>query len=93
MLTPEEQLQLEESGSLSGNLSLEEKIVILADAMMSETGLVSIEQKYANSRGRYGELPHHYQDEAWVKALAGQIAQLLGKDPYQVLQQLNNELL
>jgi len=93
MLIPEERLQLEESGSLSGDLSLEEKIVIVADALMSDTGLVSIEEKYANSRRRYGALPHHYQDEAWVKALAGEIAQLLGEDPHQVLQETKNDML
>jgi uncharacterized protein len=93
MLTTEEQLQLEESGWLSDDPSLEEKIVIVADALMSDTGLVSIEEKYANSRRRYGGLPHHYQDEGWVKALAGEIEQLLGEDPYQVLQELKDELL
>lgn len=93
MLTPEEQLQLDESGWLAGNLSLEEKIVILADAMMSDTGLVSIEEKYASSRRRHGELPHHYEDESFAKRLSEEFAQLLGKDPYQVLQQLKNELL
>jgi hypothetical protein len=93
MLTPEEQLHLEESGWLPGDPSLEEKIVIVADALMSDTGLVSIEEKYANSRRRYGGLPHHYQDEAWVKELAGEIAQVLAEDPHQVLQEAKNDLL
>jgi hypothetical protein len=92
MLTPEEQRQLEREGCSSSELSLEEKTAILADALMSDTGLVPIEQKYANARRRYGAQPHHCDDEAWVKGIAEEIAQLLGRAPYDALRELPDDL-
>ena len=93
MLTGEEQVRLEKDGWRSGNPSLEEKIATVADALMSDTGLVTIEEKYASARRRYGGHPHHYQDEAWVKGLAEEISELLGMAPYNALKELRDDLL
>jgi uncharacterized protein len=93
MLTGEEQRQLEREGWIGSEPSLEEKTATLADALMSDTGLVSIEQKYANARRRYGGQPHHRDDEAWVQGLAHEIAQLLGMSPYDALKGLGDDLL
>lgn len=92
MLTEEECSELEGGDFAAPSLCLEEKIAILADALMSDTGLVPIEEKYANARRRYGADPHHYQDEEWVKELAEEIAQLLGQSPHQALKDLNDDL-
>jgi HD superfamily phosphodiesterase len=93
MLTGEEKVRLEENGWRSGNPSLEEKIATVADALMSDTGLVTIGEKYANARRRYGGHPHHYEDEAWVKGLAEEISELLGMEPYDALQEMRDDLL
>jgi len=89
MLTEEECSELEGGDFAAASLCLEEKIAILADALMSDTGLVPIEEKYANARRRYGADLHHYQDEKWAKELAEEIAQLLGQRPYQALKDLS----
>jgi uncharacterized protein len=86
MLTEQERLKLTSNGWQPGALSLEEKIVTVADAMISDTGLAPIEEKYANARRRYGAQPHHYQDEGWVKKLADELSRLLGMHPYDALQ-------
>ncbi|HUW95597.1 MAG TPA: HD domain-containing protein [Anaerolineae bacterium] len=93
MLTREEEVQLEREGWSSSEPSLEEKTATLADALMSDTGLVPIEQKYANARRRYGGQPHHHEDEAWVKGIGEEIAQMLGRAPYDALQELRDDLL
>ena len=93
MLTDEERLQMEAAGWSSDQVSLEEKIVTLADAMMRGTTLVPVEQKYDDARRRYGATPHHDQDEAWVKGLAAEISQLLGAAPYEVLLEASDDLL
>jgi hypothetical protein len=85
LLTDAERLQLKEEGWRSTYMSLEERIVTVADAMISDTGLAPIEEKYANARHRYGAQPHHYEDEAWVNGLASQLSQLLGMHPYDAL--------
>jgi uncharacterized protein len=92
MLTREEQRHLKREGWSSSESSVEEKTATLADALMSDTGLVPIEQKYANARRRYGGQPHHHEDEAWVKGVAGEIGQLLGMTPYDALQELSDDL-
>jgi HD superfamily phosphodiesterase len=86
ILTDEERTQLEGKDLDPQFLCLEEKIAILADAMMSDTGLAAIEEKYANARRRYG-------DEVWVKKLAEEISQLLGQSPYDALRDLPDDLL
>jgi uncharacterized protein len=93
MLTRAEETQFAQNVYWTGSPSLEEKIVILADAMMSDTGLATIEQKYANARRRYGGQPHHYEDEAWVKGVAAEIEQLLGMSPFDALRELGDDLL
>ncbi len=93
MLTPEEQEQLEGQGRSSSELSLEEKTAILADALMSDTGLAHIEEKYANARRRYGAQLHHGDDEAWVKGVAAEIAPMLGRAPYDALKGLGDDVL
>jgi len=93
MLTEAEEKQFGQNVYWKAGPSLEEKIVILADAMMSDTGLATIEQKYANARRRYGGQPHHYEDEAWVKGVAAEIEQLLGMSPYDALQERGDDLL
>jgi hypothetical protein len=93
LLTEGERSQLEADACASRSLSLEEKIAILADALMSDTGLVHIEEKYANARRRYGGQPHHYEDEAWVKEMAAEIEQVLGMSPYDALQGPSDDLL
>jgi putative nucleotidyltransferase with HDIG domain len=93
MLTQDEEKQMGQNVYWNGSPSLEEKIVILADALMSDTGLATIEQKYANARLRYGGQPHHYEDEAWVKGVAAEIEQLLGMSPHDALQGLRDDLL
>jgi len=93
MLTQDEEKQMGENVYWNGSPSLEERIVILADALMSDTGLATIEQKYANARRRYGGQPHHYEDEAWVKRVATEIEQLLGMSPYDALQEPADDLL
>lgn len=93
MLTEAEEMQFGQNVYWTGSPSLEEKIVILADALMSDTGLATIEQKYANARRRYGGRPHHYEDEAWVKGVAAEIEQLLGMSPHDALQELGDDLL
>jgi hypothetical protein len=85
MLTEQEREELHRGGQEYNRLSLEEKIACVADAMMSDTGLASIEEKYANARRRYGGHPHHYEDEAWVKGVAKELGELLGETPYEVL--------
>lgn len=85
MLTEREREELLKSGQDYRHLSLEEKVVCMADAMMSDGGLATIEQKYANARSRYGALPHHDEDEAWVQGIAGELAKLLGRTPYEAL--------
>ena len=93
MLTEQERQELQKSGQECGHLSLEEKIVCVADAMMSDPGLVSIEEKYANVRRRYGALPHHDENEAWAKETAAELAELLGETPYEALKRHSNDLL
>jgi len=93
MLTEAEETQIAQNVYWKASPSLEERIVILADAMMSDTGLTSIEQKYANARRRYGGQPHHYEDEAWVKGVAVEIEQLLGMSPHDALRELGDDLL
>jgi len=93
ILTEEESAQLEGEDLDPQSLCLEEKVAILADAMMSDTGLAAIEEKYANARRRYGGQPHHYEDEAWVKKLADEISQLLGQHPYDALREHPDDLL
>jgi len=93
MLTREEQTRLEQEGWSSGEPSLEEKTATLADALVSDTGLVPIEQKYANARRRYGGQLHHHEDEAWVKGIAEEIALMLGTAPYDALKELSDDLL
>jgi uncharacterized protein len=85
MLTEQERRDLLETGQDYSALSLEEKVVCVADALMSDTGLVTVAEKYANARRRYGPLPHHYVDEAWVSNLAAELTRLLGTTPYEVL--------
>jgi HD superfamily phosphodiesterase len=85
LLTEEERLQLTEEGWQSDDISLEEKIVTVADTMMNDTRLVPIEHRYASVRRRYGALPHHYEDESLAKRLSDEIAQLLGMQPYDAL--------
>jgi hypothetical protein len=93
MLTEAEEMQFGQNVYWKAGPSLEERIVILADAMMSNTGLATIEQKYANARRRYGGQPHHYEDEAWVKGVAAEIDKLLGMFAYDALQELADDLL
>jgi len=85
MLTEQERSGLLKNGWKPGHLSLEEKLAIVADALISDTGLVPTEQKYANARRRYGAQLHHYEDEAWVKRLGDEISELLGRRPYDAL--------
>jgi hypothetical protein len=85
MLTEQEQMDLTENGWQHRDPSLEERIVIVADALMSDTGLAPIEEKYANARRRYGAKEHLYADEAWVKRLAAEISELLGVGAYDAL--------
>jgi uncharacterized protein len=93
MLTQAEEKQFQDNAYWEGSPTLEEKIVILADALMSDTGLATIEQKYANARLRYGAQPHHHEDEVWVKGVAAEIGRLLGVSPYDALQEPGNDLL
>lgn len=93
MLTEQERQELQKSGHECGHLSLEEKIVCVADAMMSDPGLASIEEKYANVRRRYGVFPHHDENEAWAKETAAELAELLGETPYEALKRHSNDLL
>jgi len=85
MLTEQERTGLLRNGWQPRELSLEERIAILADALSSDTGLSSIAEKYANARQRYGAHLHHYEDEAWVERLADEVAELLGMRPYDAL--------
>jgi hypothetical protein len=93
MLSEGERADLEAGGWDFHHLSREEELAILADALMSDTGLVPIEEKYANARRRYGAQPHHYQDEAWVVRLTARISGLLGMTPYDALGETNDGLL
>lgn len=93
MLTEAEEIEFGQNVYWTGSPSLEERIVILADALMSDTGLATIEQKYANARRRYGGQPHHYEDEGWLKGVAAEIERLLGMSPYDALQELGDDLL
>lgn len=92
MLTEHERQELLKTGQEFGRFSLEEKIVCVADAMMSDPGLVRIEEKYANVRRRYGPLPHHDENEAWAEQTAAELAELLGKTPYEALKSHGNDL-
>lgn len=92
MLTDQERRELLKTGRRFGHFSLEEKIVCVADAMMSDPGLVRIEEKYANVRRRYGPLPHHDENEAWAKKTAGELTELLGETPYEALKRHSNGL-
>jgi hypothetical protein len=87
MLTEQERSDLVESGWQPRELCLEERIAILADALISDRGLVTIEEKYTSARLRYGAQLHHYEDEAWVKRLGDEISELLGKRPYDALKE------
>jgi hypothetical protein len=92
MLTQQERQDLLKSGQEFGHLYLEEKIVCVADAMTSDPGLVSIEEKYANVRRRYGDFPHHDDNEAWAKETAAELTELLGETPYEALKRQGNDL-
>ncbi len=87
MLTEQERAGLLRNGWQPRGPSLEERIAILADALISDTGLSPIAEKYDNARRRYGAQTHLYQDEAWVERLADEISQLLGQRPYEALAQ------
>jgi hypothetical protein len=93
MLTQAEEKQFQHNACWKGSPSLEERIVILADALMSDTGLATIEEKYANARRRYGGQPHVDEDEAWVKGVAAELERLLGASPHDALQEVGNDLL
>lgn len=93
MLTQQELQQLRRQNRRYDRPSFEEKIVCVADALLSDTGLGSIEEKYANARRRYGALPHHYEDEAWIQGIATELAELLGRTPYEALAEESNDLL
>ncbi|MDH4207797.1 MAG: HD domain-containing protein [Anaerolineae bacterium] len=86
LLTEEESSELAAEDWDSQPPSQEEKLAMLADALMSDTGLASIEEKYRNARRRYGAQPHHYEDEAWIKGVAAEIEQVLGISPHNALQ-------
>lgn len=92
MLTEQERQKLEKQKQRFDQLSLEEKTVCVADAMISDTGLSTIEEKYGKARRRYGALPHHYEDEAWVKGIAAELAELLGTTPYEALKDDSSDL-
>ena len=93
MLTQQEHQDLKKQCHRYDRPSLEEKIVCVADALMSDTVLVSIEEKYANARRRYGALPHHHEDEAWTQAISAELAELLGRTPYEALTEASSDLL
>lgn len=92
MLTEEERQKLEKQNQRFDQLSLEEKIVCVADAAIGDTGLSTIEEKYNKARRRYGALPHHYEDEAWVKGITAELAELLGTTPYEALKEESSDL-
>ena len=85
MLTEQERTSLLRNGWQPHEPSLEERTAILADALISDTGLSPIEEKYANARRRYGAHPYHYEDEAWVMQLEDEISHLLGQRPCEAL--------
>jgi uncharacterized protein len=93
MLTEQERDELLRSGCEFGRLSLEEKVVCVADAMTSDPGLVSIGEKYTNVRRRYGSFPHHDDNEAWAEEAAAELTELLGETPYDALKRHSDALL
>lgn len=93
MLTAQEQQQLASGNQRYDRLSCEEKIVCVADALTSDTVLTTVEEKYSNVRRRYGALPHHYEDETWIQGLAADLAELIGRTPYEALKDRNHDLL
>jgi uncharacterized protein len=92
MLTEHELRELKTGNQRYDRLILEEKIVCVADALTSETRLATVEEKYGDIRRRYGALPHHYEDEDWIQELSGELAELMGRTPYEALKDANDDL-
>jgi uncharacterized protein len=92
MLTEHELRELKTGNQRYDRLILEEKIVCVADALTSETRLATVEEKYGDIRRRYGALPHHYEDEDWIQELSAELAELMGRTPYEALKDANDDL-
>ena len=93
MLTEHELRELKTGNQRWDRLTLEEKIVCVADALTSDARLATVEEKYGDIRRRYGALPHHYEDEAWIQELSAELAELMGRTPYEALNDANDDLL
>lgn len=93
MLTEHELRELKTGNQRWDRLTLEEKIVCIADALTSDTRLATVEEKYGKIRRRYGALPHHYEDEAWIQEMAAELTELMGRTPYEALKDANDHLL
>lgn len=93
MLTEHELREVKTGNQRWDRLTLEEKIVCVADALTSEARLATVEEKYGDIRRRYGALPHHYEDENWIQVIAAELAELMGRTPYEALKDANDDLL
>lgn len=93
MLTEHELRELKTGNQRWDRLTLEEKVVCVADALTSEARLATVEEKYGDIRRRYGALPHHYEDEDWIQQIAAELAELMDRTPYEALKDANDDLL
>jgi len=84
-LSEEEQCSVSCDGSLS-DLSLEEIIVIVADMMVIDGGIVPIAEKSRRSRLRYGDQRHLAENYQRALSLEARLTEMLGRTPYQILQ-------
>lgn len=60
-------------------LSIEDKIVAIADAMVSDVTIISLESRYALSRQKYADMPWMTGNEDRARAIAGELEFLLGE--------------
>ncbi|NIN64841.1 MAG: HD domain-containing protein [Anaerolineae bacterium] len=93
MLTEHELRELKTRNQRWDRLTLEEKIVCVADALTSDARLATVEEKYADIRRRYGAFPHHYEDENWIQEIAAELTELMGRSPYEALKDANDDFL
>ncbi len=83
-LSEEEQSIISGDGPFS-DLSLEEVIVTVADAMVIDEGIVPIVEKSRRMCLRHGDQPHLAENTQRALSLEARLTEMLGHTPYQVL--------
>jgi len=82
----EEELSRISSDRPFSDLSLEEIIVTVADAMVIDEGIVPIAERFRRGCLRYGDQAHLAENYQRALSLEARLTEMLGRTPYQILQ-------